>query len=61
MAAPLELARETVEDMKKQAFPETATWSLPGGKNVTELQETRVKPWKRGGARLCRSATQNAL
>lgn len=29
MAAPIELARETVEDMKNQAFPETATWSLP--------------------------------
>ena len=29
MAASMELARETVEDMKNQAFPETATWSLP--------------------------------
>lgn len=29
MATPLDLARWTVEEMKKQAFPETATWSLP--------------------------------
>lgn len=33
----------------------------PGGKNVTESQGTRARAWKKGGVRLCRSATQNAL
>lgn len=29
MSVPLTLAQETVYDLKNQAFPETATWSLP--------------------------------
>ena len=29
MSAPMELACKTVEDIKNQTFPETATWSLP--------------------------------
>lgn len=29
MSAPLALAQEVVDDLKNQAFPETATWSLP--------------------------------
>lgn len=29
MSAPLELARQTVKDLEKESFPETATWSLP--------------------------------
>lgn len=29
MSAPLSLAQQTVDDLKRQAFPETATWSLP--------------------------------
>lgn len=29
MSVSLELARQTVDDLKNEAFPETATWSLP--------------------------------
>lgn len=29
MSVPLTLAQDTVSDMRNQAFPETATWSLP--------------------------------
>ncbi|MDO4305977.1 MAG: DUF2313 domain-containing protein [Eubacteriales bacterium] len=29
MSAPLSLAQNTVDDLKNQAFPETATWTLP--------------------------------
>lgn len=29
MSAPLSLAQDTVDDLKNQAFPETATWTLP--------------------------------
>ena len=29
MSVPLTLAQDTVDDLRNQAFPETATWSLP--------------------------------
>ena len=29
MSLPLSLAQDTVDDLKNQAFPETATWALP--------------------------------
>lgn len=61
MAASMELARETVEDMKTRHFRKQQPGHSPGGKNVTESQETRARAWKKGGVRLCRSATQNAL
>ena len=33
MAFPLGLAQDVVKDLEKQAFPETATWSLPWWEN----------------------------
>ena len=29
MSVPLSLAQKTINELREQAFPETATWSLP--------------------------------
>lgn len=56
MAAPLELARETVEDMKNQAFPETATWSLPWWEERYGITGNEGKPLEERRAPDCAEA-----